>query len=502
MDLLFSPLVLVILLPLIGLAILFFIPANQKNAIRWSALMTTLITFGAALWVLSRFDRSVTQPQLAVNFPWVNLGGLPVQFYLAVDGLSMMMVLLTTFLVPLILISSWAVIQERVKEFALSFVLLEFSLLGVFLAFDLVLYFLFWEFVLMPMYFIIGIYGGERRMYATIKFFLFTMAGSIMLMLAILYLGWQGGTFALPELINARESFASAQSWLFLAFALAFAVKVPIWPLHTWLPDTYTEAPTAGTAILAGVLAKMGTYGLLRFNLPLFPEASLQFAPWMAGLAVVGILYGAVVAFTQRDVKRLVAYSSISHLGFIVLGIFAFNPQGMSGSILQMVNHGLSTGALFLLIGMLMERRNSRDMASFGGLWKIMPVFGSIALVITLSSMALPGLNGFVGEFNILLGTFISRTLGTPIFGGLATIGVILAAIYLLRMFEKIFLGPVVESQKNGFVDIRARELLVLIPILVVIFWIGIYPKPFFEIINPTVEGMLAVLQSASAALQ
>ncbi len=500
MNWLISPLVLVTFFPLIGFCILFFIPKNQISAIRWTALSTSIINFGFAIWLLSIFDKTTTQPQLAVNTPWVNLAGSTVHFFLAIDGLGLMMVLLTTFLAPLIILSTWNVIIERVKEFMLSFLLLETSLLGVFLAFDLVVFFIFWEFVLLPMYFLIGIFGGERRLYATLKFFLFTMAGSIMLMLAILYLGWQGGSYALPDLINSRSAFAGAETWLFLAFALAFAVKAPIWPLHTWLPDTYTEAPTAGSAILAGVLAKMGTYGLLRFNLSLFPEATIQFAPWMAGLAVIGIIYGAAVAFMQRDIKRLLAFSSISHLGFIVLGIFALNQQGISGSILQMVNHGLTTGALFLIFGMLIERRHSREMASYGGLWKLMPSIGSLTLIFTLSSMALPGLNSFVGEFNILLGAFGSQTLASTWFGIIATVGVILTAIYLLFMFEKIFLGPIGDMENNPMPDINLRELAILIPILVLILWIGIYPKPFFEIINPTVEGMLAYLQSTSMA--
>jgi NADH-quinone oxidoreductase subunit M len=350
------------------------------------------------------------------------------------------------------------------------------------------------------MYFLIGIWGGPRRMYAAVKFFLYTMAGSILMLLAILWLGIHQGTFSVPELTRMGGIPANVQFWLFLAFAAAFAIKVPMWPLHSWLPDAHVEAPTAGSVILAGILLKLGTYGFLRFNLPLFPQAAVQLAPWIGGLAVVGILYGAMVSYAQRDVKKLVAYSSVSHLGFVMLGLFAINPQGIQGGILQMVNHGLSTGALFLIVGMIYERRHTREMDAFGGLWRVMPVYAVLTLIVTLSSMGLPGLNGFVGEFTILLGAFGSRALNSPWFAGLAATGVILAAVYMLYMFQKMFLGPLDKEENRALLDLNWREVVTLAPLLVFIFWIGLYPAPFFNLIAPAVDKLVAALQTAAVA--
>jgi NADH-quinone oxidoreductase subunit M len=349
---------------------------------------------------------------------------------------------------------------------------------------------------------LIGIWGGERRMYAAIKFFLYTMAGSILMLLAILWLGIEGGTFSVPDLIARGNLGPEVQFWLFLAFAAAFAIKVPMWPLHSWLPDAHVEAPTAGSVILAGVLLKMGTYGFLRFNLPLFPQAAVRLAPWMALLAVIGILYGAAVSYAQRDVKKLVAYSSVSHLGFVMLGLFALNPQGIQGGILQMVNHGLSTGALFLIVGMIYERRHTRELEAFGGLWKVMPVYAALTLIVTLSSMGLPGLNGFVGEFTILLGSFGSAAIGSPWFAGLAALGVILAAIYMLHMFQKMFLGPLAKDENRSLKDLNPREVLSLVPLVILIFWIGLYPRPFFALMAPSVDQVVAGLQSAALAVR
>jgi len=374
------------------------------------------------------------------------------------------------------------------------------GMVGVFLALDLFLFYIFWEFTLVPMYFLIGIWGGPRRMYAAVKFFLYTMAGSILMLLAIVWLGLNQGTFSLPELLRGAIP-PDTQLWLFLAFAAAFAIKVPMWPLHSWLPDAHVEAPTAGSVILAGVLLKMGTYGFLRFNLPLFPEAAVRLAPYMAGLAVIGILYGAAVSYAQKDVKKLVAYSSVSHLGFVMLGLFALNPLGIQGGILQMVNHGLSTGALFLIVGMIYERRHTRDMDAFGGLWKVMPVYAALTLIVTLSSMGLPGLNGFVGEFTILLGAFGSKAIGSPWFAGLAAVGVILAAIYMLHMFQKMFLGPLDKEENQKLKDLSWREVVTLVPLLVFIFWIGLYPKPFFNLMGPAVEQLASALQAAAQAV-
>lgn len=338
-------------------------------------------------------------------------------------------------------------------------------------------------------------------MYAAVKFFLYTMTGSVLMLLAILWLGIYQGTFSVPELTAMGGIPAQVQLWLFLAFAAAFAIKVPMWPLHSWLPDAHVQAPTAGSIILAGVLLKMGTYGFLRFNIPLFPRAAIQAAPWMALLAVIGILYGAAVSYYQKDVKMLVAYSSVSHLGFVMLGLFALNPQGIQGGILQMINHGISTGALFLLVGMIYERRHTREMDDFGGLWKAMPIYGALTLVVTLSSMGLPGLNGFAGEFPILLGAFGSEAIGSPWYAGLAALGVILAAVYLLYMFQKLFLGPLDKEENKGLKDLTVRELITIIPLVILIFWIGLYPKPFFTLMAPAVEKLLTLIEGASLAM-
>jgi len=504
MDFLTNPLNLVIFFPLVGVLALLFIPGEKKNALRWTALLTSLVTFGLSIWMLTLFRQAEATDagalHLTLNLPWIQVAGWNIHYYVAVDGLSILLVLLTTFLTPISILSTWTAIEERVKDFMLFFLLLEVGMSGVFLAQDLFLFYIFWEFTLVPMYFLIGIWGGPRRIYAAIKFFLYTMAGSILMLLAILWLGINQGTFSVPELMDKGGIPADIQLWLFLAFAAAFAIKVPMWPLHSWLPDAHVEAPTAGSVILAGVLLKMGTYGFLRFNLPLFPEAAKQAAPWIALLAVIGIIYGAWVSYAQKDVKKLVAYSSVSHLGFVMLGLFALNAQGIQGGILQMINHGLSTGALFLLVGMIYEQTHTREIAVYGGLWKITPIFGSIMLIVSLSSMGLPGLNGFVGEFTILLGAFGSEAIGSPWFAGVAALGVIMAAVYILYMFQKMFLGPegsiVEEVKKHGHAlrDLNWREIVTIVPLLVFIFWIGLYPRPFFELMAPAVEKLLTVL--------
>ena len=494
-----NPLVLVTFFPLAGAVLILLYRRSWKNAARWTALAVSLLTFGFSLWLLAGFDKSNATIQMELNLPWFNLGGNPIGFHLGVDGISVLMVLLTAFLTPIAILSTWKAVQERVSGFMAFFLMLEAGMMGVFLSLDMVLFYIFWEFTLIPMYFLIGIWGGQNRIYAAVKFFLYTMFGSLLMLAGILWIGLQYGGFDLSK-FNSTTIPVPAQLWLFAAFALAFAIKVPMFPLHSWLPDAHTEAPTAGSVILAGVLLKMGAYGFLRFNLPLFPDATVKLAPWMAALAVIGIIYGAMVAFRQKDVKRLVAYSSISHLGFVMLGIFALNLQGIEGAILQMVNHGLSTGALFLIVGLLYERRHTRLLEDFGGLWKVLPVLGTLSLVTMLSSVGLPGLNGFVGEFTILLGAFNSSVLGSPWFAGIATVGVILAAVYLLHMFQKLFLGPVTKEENLKLKDLSAREILTLAPILVLAFWIGLYPKPFFMLIAPAVEKLTALFQVAAMA--
>jgi len=503
MNYLLHPLTLVTFFPLVGVIVLLFLREEQKTLARWVALITSLVTFGISLAMLAQFNPANPDLQLAVDLPWIPLAGWEIHFFLAVDGLSILLVLLTTLLSLVSILSAWTAVEDRVKQFMIFFLLLEVGMVGVFLAQDLFLFYVFWEFTLVPMYFLIGIWGGGRRTYAAVKFFLYTMAGSILMLLAILWLGIYQGSFQVPALLAKGGIPANIQFWLFLAFAAAFAIKVPMWPLHSWLPDAHVEAPTAGSVILAGVLLKMGTYGFLRFNLPLFPQAAVQLAPWMAGLAVIGILYGAAVSYAQKDVKKLVAYSSVSHLGFVMLGLFALNPQGVQGGILQMINHGLSTGALFIIVGMIYERRHTREMDAFGGLWKVMPIYGALTLIVALSSMGLPGLNGFVGEFTILLGAWGAgqpgAALGSTWFAGLAAVGVILAAVYILLMFQKLFLGPVTKEENRVLLDLNWREVATLAPLIVLIFWIGLYPRPFFMLMAPAVDKLVAAVQAASA---
>jgi NADH-quinone oxidoreductase subunit M len=498
MNLVLHPLTLTTFLPLVGVLVILFLKPEWKNAIRWVALLTSTATFAISVVMLTYFQIGNPDIQMEINTPWFQFVNWTISYHLGVDGLSVLLVMLTTLLTPISILSTWSAIDDRVKEFMIFFLLLELGMVGVFVSLDLFLFYIFWEFSLVPMYFIIGMWGGPRRMYAALKFFLYTMAGSILMLLAILWLGINQGTFSVTDLIAKGGIPANIQFWLFLAFGAAFAIKVPMWPLHSWLPDAHVEAPTAGSVILAGVLLKLGTYGFLRFNLSMFPIAAVRLAPWMAGLATIGILYGAAVSYAQKDVKKLVAYSSVSHLGFVVLGLFALNSQGVEGGILQMINHGLSTGALFLIVGMIYERRHTRELNAFGGLWKVMPIYGALTLIVTLSSMGLPGLNGFVGEFTILLGSFGS-TYVSPWFAGLSTAGIILAAIYLLFMFQKLFLGPLDKEENKVLKDINWREILTLVPLLLLIFWIGLYPKLFFTIMGPSVGKLVNIIQAAAA---
>jgi NADH-quinone oxidoreductase subunit M len=483
--------------PVGGALVALLLPARASSLHRAWALVVTVSTFGLSLGMLAAFHSGDVGFQLVDRATWV--GPLNFQYILGVDGISLFMVLLTTFLMPVAVLVSWN-IQRQVKYYMVAFLILETAMIGSFLALDLLLFFFFFEALLFPMYLIIGGWGSERRVYAAVKFFLFTMGGSAFLLVAILFLYFRAGTvlghptFDLLQLQQLSLPAVTAR-WLFLAFFVAFAVKVPLFPLHTWLPDAHTEAPTAGSLILAAVLLKVGAYGLIRFNLALFPEASSYFRVFVSVLAVIGIVYGAVVALIQTDVKRLVAYSSVSHLGFVVLGTFAFTNQALSGSVIQMVNHGLSTGALFLLVGMAYERLHTRDLGRMGGLAVPMPVFAGVFLFVALSSIGLPGLNGFVGEFLILLGTFIS----SKPFAVAAVTGVVLSAIYLLWAYQRMWHGvpavaggatategPPEETTAHPLKDLNLREHVILVPILAGILLIGVFPKPLLDRIDPT----------------
>jgi NADH-quinone oxidoreductase subunit M len=496
----FPILSLVIFAPSFGVLAILLLNQDKHTQIKWVAFIVSAATFLISLVVVFNFDSGKSGPQLVERGFWIRAWNI--RYYLGVDGVSIWLLMLTTLISPIAIVSSFTAIKERVKEYYLFMLLMQSAMTGVFLSLDLFLFYVFWEFTLVPMYFLVGIWGGSRRVYAAVKFFLYTMAGSILMLLAILFLGTKGGTFAVPDLIaqNAKWVGTGAEIWLFLAFAAAFAIKVPLWPFHSWLPDAHVEAPTAGSVVLAAVLLKMGTYGFVRFNLPLFPQASHDLAPVIAILAIVGIIYGAIVSFAQTDVKKLVAYSSVSHLGFVMLGIFSLNPQGIQGGILQMVNHGLSTGALFLLVGVLYERRHTRDMDKFGGLWKIMPLYGTITLIVSLSSMGLPGLNGFVGEFVILQGAFAHNW----IWAAFAASGIILAAVYILTMFQKLFLGQSRDpaNEKLSGQPLRWHELVALIPLVILIFWIGLYPAPFFDMMDSAVGGILNIVGSGALAIR
>jgi NADH-quinone oxidoreductase subunit M len=490
--------------PLVGVALILLLkPFNRESddSIKKIAIGTSIITFLLSLVVLFQYDAGIPGLQLVERATWID--ALNIQYYMGVDGLSILMVLLTTFISMLAISGSWSAIEHQTKAYYVFMLLLEAGMLGVFLAQDLFLFYIFWEFTLVPMYFLIGIWGGGRRVYASIKFFLYTMAGSLLMLLAILYMGLTNGTFAVPELIEGRAAFAAVQNWLFLGFAIAFAIKVPLFPFHSWLPDAHTEAPTAGSIILAGVLLKMGTYGFMRFNLPLFPEAAVTFAPTIAVLAIIGIIYGAIVSFAQTDVKRLVAYSSVSHLGFVMLGIFSLNEAGLQGAILQGVNHGLSTGALFYLVGVIYEKRHTREMAEFGGIWRAMPIFSALTLIVTLSSMGLPGLNGFVGEFTILLGSMGAESLGPNpwIYTAFATTGVILAAVYLLWMYQRVFMGPLDNPENKALEDVNYGQLAIILSFLLFIVWIGVAPSPYFGLMNDTVAALVETVNAGAVAV-
>jgi NADH-quinone oxidoreductase subunit M len=484
---------LLIFLPLAGAIVLLFINTENVKALRTVAFLFSIAEFVVSLPLFFAFDSTTASMQFVEDWWWVKDYGI--SYKLGIDGISLLLVLLTTFLTVLCILSSWKAITFRVKEYMISFLFLETGMVGALVALDLVLFYVFWEVMLIPMYLLIGIWGDpKRRIYAAVKFFLFTMAGSVLMLVAILVLYFINqkatgkATFDVLELYKAAIP-VGTQYWLFAAFALAFAIKVPMFPFHTWLPDAHTEAPTAGSVILAGVLLKMGTYGFIRFAMPLFPKAAFDLMPVISVLAIIGIIYGALVSMVQADLKRLVAFSSVSHLGYVMLGMFALNMQGVQGSIYQMLNHGISTGALFLIVGMIYERRHTRLIAEFGGLSKVMPIFATFFMIVTLSSIALPGTNGFVGEFLILLGVFQSNA----VYGVLATSGVILGAAYMLWMFQRVMFGKITkpENEKLKGQDLSAREITILIPMVILIFVMGIYPKLFFSKMDVTVEKFL-----------
>lgn len=478
-------------LPILGSLLLFTVKDDEKNGrtLRVLALSVALVEFAATLLLWAGFDAASADFQFVERHAWIPSFGI--SYAVGIDGISLFLVILTGFLTPISLLCSWESVHKKTRAFCMALLLLESAMIGVFVSIDLFLFYVFWDAMLIPMYLLIGIWGYDRRIYASMKFLLYTMAGSVLMLLAILGLAVLHQTttgqysFDLQALYNLSIP-ARLQFWFFLAFAVAFAIKVPIFPFHTWLPDAHVEAPTAGSVILAGVLLKMGTYGFVRFAFPLFPAAAAYFAPYLAVLAVIGIIYGALVAMVQPDLKKLVAYSSVSHLGFVVLGIAALNTYGMQGAVYQMLNHGVSTGGLFLIVGMLSDRRHTRQIAEFGGLKTVTPRLVAAFFIITLSSIGLPGLNGFVGEFLILLGAFSWN----PKIAAFATVGVILSATYMLWMFQRVNYGPVPEKNRM-LPDLNLREWAVLVPVIALVVLMGVLPNLFLRPMGPSIERML-----------
>ena len=504
----------IVLLPAVFAVLVAFLPGDQPRTARAMGFVGSLVTFGVSLGVFGWWDSSLSGYQLVDDYSWISAIGA--RWTLGIDGIALPLMLLTTFLTPLTFIGSWSAIEKHVKEFTIALLVLETGMLGSLLAVDLLVFYVFWEIMLVPMYLIIGIWGGKDRIYATVKFFIYTMAGSLFMLIAIIYLYLKaGGSFALPQLIDVSLT-DGEQFWLFTAFALAFLIKVPVFPFHTWLPDAHTEAPTPGSVILAGVLLKLGTYGLLRFAIPLFPSAMGTYSGLFIVLAVIGIVFGALMAYVQKDVKRLVAYSSVSHLGFVMLGIVIYNEEALAGAVLQMINHGLSTGALFMLVGFVYERRHTREIKAFGGIAKTMPVYATFFIIATMSSIALPLTNGFVGEFLIFAGTFKeaaqSRIGGvelallspsswfeyfswwrnlTMTLGFIAVSGIILGAVYMLSMVRRVFFGPITNPANEALVDLTWRERLLMGAFTVFIIWIGVMPGPFLNVSKATIHDMV-----------
>jgi NADH-quinone oxidoreductase subunit M len=486
--------------PLLGaLVVMFLMKSDQGGLIRKFSTGVVVLDFLLSLPLWLAFNRNGAGPglfQFRESHPWIESIGVRYEF--GIDGIALLLVLLTTLLGVLAFLSSWGAIRTREKEYYIFLLLLQTGMLGVFMAMDFFLFYVFWEVMLVPMYFLIGIWGGSRKLYASIKFFLYTLVGSVLMLLGILalyffngegLLGWKGlgnpETFSILQFHNiAHQIPPGLQFWIFLAFFVGFAIKVPMFPFHTWLPDAHVEAPTAGSVILAGVLLKMGTYGFIRFSLPILPDATRQLLPWMAALSIIGIIYGGLVAMAQKDMKKLVAYSSVSHLGFVMLGLFALNGPGINGAVLQMINHGLSTGALFLLVGVVYERRHTRLISEYGGLSSIMPLYATVFLIITMSSIGLPTLNGFIGEFTILVGAF-NHTWWWAL---LAALGIVIGAAYMLWMFQRVFFGPVTNPENASLKDLSRREVAYLAPLVILCFVIGLWPGPFFKVIEQPVK--------------
>ncbi len=504
---------LITFMPLAGAIMLMAFPRGKSPGARGFALFVSGATFVASLVLWARFETSSSALQFVERMPWIESIGA--QYLLGIDGISLFLIVLATFLTPVIIVSSYSSVEDRVREYLICLLGLETAMIGALAAQDMMLFYVFWEAMLIPMYFLIGVFGGKNRIEATIKFFLYTMVGSVLMLVAILWLYFKGVPAGAPRTfelaILAKHSIAiEAQRWMFLAFALAFAIKVPMFPVHTWLPMAHVEAPTGGSVILAGVLLKMGTYGFLRFAMPLFPQAAREFLPWIGLLAVIGIVYGALVSMVQKDIKKVVAYSSVSHLGFVMLGIAAMTTAGVTGAVYQMLNHGISTGALFLLVGVIYERRHTREIEAFGGLAKVAPVYAAVFLIITLSSIGLPGLNGFVGEFMILAGTFGSRALGSvaPFYGygpALVTVGalgVIFAAVYLLWPYQRMFFGPIRHAENAHVKDLTPRELVMFAPLVALVVIMGVMPRIFLAPIEPSVDRIVREFNAKSGGLQ
>ncbi len=475
-----------IFIPLGLSLVLLFFKKEHETLIKTFAFISSLIPFAIAVYIFFIFDPSNPNYQFVEKTKWISLTNT--YYYLGIDGISMLLILMSTFMFPLSILASWSAIKTNIKSFYFLLILLDATLIGVFASLDLILFYIFWEFILIPMYFIIGVWGAEDRIYATVKFFIYTMFGSLLMLVGIIWLSFlcmpfigEFSTDLTKLILYAPALPLNHQIYLFILFTLSFFIKVPVFPFHTWLPDAHVQAPTAGSVILAAVLLKMGTYGLIRFSLPLFPNAFIHLTPYVATLAVIGIIYGALVSIIQKDFKKLVAYSSVSHLGFIVLGTFAITDVALQGSIIQMINHGLSTGALFMIVGVLYERRHTKKIAEFGGLMKVMPVFSVIFMIMVFSSIGLPGLNGFVGEFLILLGSFYSPNLGTNVYSIIATIAVILAAVYLLWVFQRVMLGPIEKDENKNVTDLTRKELFAFIPIVIFVVWIGVHPNTFLS---------------------